>query len=119
MQAFIIEHEVTLRLIAAATLFALMAFWEIAAPRRANLYSRRQRWLPNLGLMVLGTLLLRLGFPFLAVFFANQVEQWHWGVFNVTGINDPVSGFWSGWLAIVLAIVLLDLGIYTQQPDVA
>ena len=35
--------------------FALVALWELASPRRVLLLSRRQRWTANLGIVLLNT----------------------------------------------------------------
>jgi hypothetical protein len=43
--------------------FAIVALWELAAPRRALTVSKALRWGSNLGLVALNTLVLRLVFP--------------------------------------------------------
>ena len=44
-------------------IFAVMAVWEMLAPRRALALSKWMRWGNNIGLVVLNTVLLRLLFP--------------------------------------------------------
>ncbi|HSG66253.1 MAG TPA: sterol desaturase family protein [Gammaproteobacteria bacterium] len=84
-----------------------MALWELAAPRRSAGPSRAQRWPGNLGLVVVDTALLRLVFPAAAVGFAILVEQRGWGL--LPSIELPT------WLAVVVAVLFLDLIIYLQH----
>ena len=49
---FALTNEAAIRLSAFFGIFALMAAWEVAAPRRARLHSRGVRWTANLGLVV-------------------------------------------------------------------
>jgi sterol desaturase/sphingolipid hydroxylase (fatty acid hydroxylase superfamily) len=107
MNDFILTHELTIRLSAFLGIFALMALWEVAAPRRQRLIPRLQRWSANLGIVVLYTLLLRLLFPAAAVGMAAFASSQGWGLFNFLD--------WPFWLELVGAIVLLDLVIYLQH----
>ena len=107
MTEFILAHELTIRLGAFFGIFASMALWEILLPRRRLLFSKLQRWLNNLSLVVLNTLLLRLLFPAAAVGMASYAEIHGWGLFNAVPL--------PGWLAVVLSVVLLDLVIYLQH----
>jgi hypothetical protein len=52
-----LAHEPAVRLAAFFGVFALMAMWEAAAPRRARLLPRRVRWLHNLALVALNSLI--------------------------------------------------------------
>ena len=104
---FALANEVAIRLAAFFGIFALMAAWEVAAPRRSRLHSRAVRWTANLGLVVLNTVLVRLVFPFAAVAFATLAAQRGWGLLN--NIDLP------GWLALVLAVVAMDFAIWLQH----
>jgi sterol desaturase/sphingolipid hydroxylase (fatty acid hydroxylase superfamily) len=86
---------------------ALMAFWEILAPRRPQGIGRRVRWPSNLGVVVVDTLVLRLIFPTAAIGAALLAEQRGWGLFNVLAAPR--------WLAILASVLLLDLTIYLQH----
>lgn len=107
MKEFLLTHEPVIRLGAFAGVFAAMALWEMWAPRRGQIIGRAQRWLGNLGIVVLNTVLLRLLFPAAAVGVALTAEAKGWGVFQA--VDAP------GWLAVVGAVVLLDLVIYLQH----
>lgn len=107
MADFILSNEPVIRLGFFICIFALMACWEILAPRRKPLYGRLRRWPSNLGIVVLNTLLLRLLFPTAAVGAALLAEQGGWGMFNYYRLPF--------WLAVLASIVLLDLIIYLQH----
>jgi sterol desaturase/sphingolipid hydroxylase (fatty acid hydroxylase superfamily) len=103
----ILSHEPIIRLAAFAGILAGMAAWEVLAPRR-DLHARRlRRWPNNLAIVVLDTLLVRLAFPLTAVGLALLAETRGWGLFNAFAV--------PGWLAIPLAVILLDLAIYLQH----
>src|SRR3954471_11435436 len=50
-----------------ACVFALMAAWEVIAPRRRQTVGRLWRWPNNLGVVVIDTVAVRLLFPTAAV----------------------------------------------------
>lgn len=99
--------EAALRLAAFFGVFAAMALWEVVAPRRRPAHPRRVRWLANLGLVVLNSVVLRLLFPVAAVGFAAVAAERGWGLFNA--LQAPY------WLAFGLSLLLLDLAIYFQH----
>jgi len=103
----LLAHEPAIRLGAFAGIFALMALWELVAPRRRQAIGRLWRWPSNLGVVVLDTLLVRLAFPTAAVGVALLAETRGWGLFP--GLNAPP------WLAVIAAVILLDLAIYLQH----
>lgn len=84
-----------------------MALWEVAAPRRRQEIPRLFRWSNNLGVVVVDTFAVRLLFPVAAVGLAVVAGDRGWGLFNI--LDVPY------WLAVVLAIVALDLAIYLQH----
>jgi sterol desaturase/sphingolipid hydroxylase (fatty acid hydroxylase superfamily) len=85
---------------------ALFALWEMAAPRRRDI-GRGVRWVSNLGIVIVDTIVLRLVFPAAAVGFAATAADRGWGLFNL--VEAP------GWLAFVAALVVLDIAIYAQH----
>ncbi len=107
MTAFLMEHEAVLRLASFFGVFALVAAWEIWAPRRALTVPKSARWANNVGLVVLNTIVLRLLFPAAAVGMAAYAAEHGWGLFN----NLPIPL----WLAVALSVVALDLVIYLQH----
>ena len=102
-----LAHEPTVRLSAFFGMFALMALWETAAPRRARLLPRRVRWLHNLALVVLNSLIVRLLFPLAGVGFALLAADRGWGLLNAFALPF--------WPAFVLSLIALDFVIYLQH----
>jgi sterol desaturase/sphingolipid hydroxylase (fatty acid hydroxylase superfamily) len=107
MNEWLLQHEGAIRLVSFACILAVMAGWELLAPRRPLHESKAVRWVSNLGLVVVDTLLLRLLFPVLAVGMATLAAQEGWGLLNRTAL--------PAWLAFVLAVVMLDGVIYLQH----
>jgi sterol desaturase/sphingolipid hydroxylase (fatty acid hydroxylase superfamily) len=87
--------------------FALVALWELASPRRALLLTRRQRWTANLGIVLLNTVIVRLLFPAAAVGMAALGVEKGWGL-----LNNYAVPF---WLAVPLAVVAMDFVIWLQH----
>jgi sterol desaturase/sphingolipid hydroxylase (fatty acid hydroxylase superfamily) len=102
-----LAHEPAIRLAAFAGVLAVMLLWEALNPRRAPGPGNTVRRLNNLALVGIDTLLLRLAFPVLAVGFAGEMAQRGIGLFNAAALPD--------WLAVLIAIILLDLAIYWQH----
>jgi sterol desaturase/sphingolipid hydroxylase (fatty acid hydroxylase superfamily) len=107
MSELILDYELVIRLSAFFTIFALMALWEILSPCRKLRYPRSQRWLGNIGIVVLNSLLLRLLFPTAAVAMAVFTKEAGWGVLNLVSLPP--------WVAMVVAIIALDMVIYLQH----
>ena len=107
MTEFIQGNEVVIRLSVFFGVFALMAAWELLAPRRALTQSKARRWYANLGIVVLNTVLARMVFPLAPVAVAVVAAERGWGVFNIAGVAPGV--------ALVAAVVILDFAIYLQH----
>src|SRR5262249_58986500 len=99
--------EIPIRLAAFAGVVAVMAAWELRAPRRRQAAERPLRWSSNLGIVVLDTVLVRILVPTTAVGIALVAEERGWGLFHAFAVPT--------WIAVVLAIVILDLAIYLQH----
>lgn len=107
MTETLLSIEVSIRLGFFFGVFAAMAAWELAAPRRRLTQSKAVRWYSNLGIVVLNTVLARIVFPLAPVAVAIVAAERGWGIFNV--IDIPPG------LAIVAAVVILDFAIYLQH----
>ena len=77
------------------------------APRRPTHIGRRARWPANLGIVALNAVLVRLLLPTTAVALAMAGEREGWGLLHHVDL--------PGWLALVLAVVALDLVVYLQH----
>ncbi|MEX0839836.1 MAG: sterol desaturase family protein [Parvibaculum sp.] len=107
MTEFLSLHEPLFRLTIFATVLAAMVLWELAAPRRILRMSRWQRWPTNMALSALGTLLVRLALPLVAVATAIEAERQGLGLFNWAGAPTV--------LAIPLSMIMLDALVYAQH----
>jgi sterol desaturase/sphingolipid hydroxylase (fatty acid hydroxylase superfamily) len=103
----VLSNELAIRVAAFASVLAAIAAWEVVAPRREQVIGRVTRWPSNIAVVVLNTLLVRLVFPMTAVGLALLAEVRHWGLFHTFGV--------PAWVAIPLAVILLDLAIYLQH----
>ncbi len=103
--------EPVLRFSAFAGILLAMALMELAIPRRKLGASKARRWLTNFSIVVIDTLIVRLmgmlAVPLVAVAAAVYAEQQGLGLFNVVQ--------WPGWLKFLLALLILDLGIWFQH----
>lgn len=101
------QLEQFIRLSVFAGVLLLVALWEIIAPRRPLLDSKRKRWFTNLTLVVIDTIAIRLLFPILPVALAYIAETRGWGIFNVMQM--------APWLKFMLSFLILDFVIYIQH----
>ena len=104
---WVLTHEVSIRLGFFFGVFGIVALWELAAPRRTLTVSKPMRWLSNLGLVVLNSVMLRLLFPAAAVGVAVFAGGQGWGLFNY--VDSPL------WLASIVSVVVMDLVIWLQH----
>src|SRR5262245_62073929 len=102
-----ISGEPALRLAVFAGVLLVTAAAEALLPRRRPAAGKSLRWVNNLALVGLNTVVARLLLPLGAVGLAVVAERRGWGLFNNVAV--------PGWLAVVLSVVLLDLIIYLQH----
>jgi sterol desaturase/sphingolipid hydroxylase (fatty acid hydroxylase superfamily) len=107
MSDSLLAHDSLIRLSISAGVFAVMAAWEVLAPRRDVRIRRGMRWPGNIGVIVLDTLVVRLLFPLTAVGLALVGEARGWGLFHA--IDLPA------WAGVLSAVIALDLAIYLQH----
>jgi len=104
---YLVDHEGAVRLAAFGAVFALMAAWEVAAPRRALALPKGRRWLANLGVTLLDAVLVRVLFPTATVGVALAAGERQWGLLNALAVPAP--------LAFALSFIALDLVIWVQH----
>lgn len=107
MNAFMLQHELAIRLACFFGVFGGMALWEFAAPRRRLTVPKLLRWANNLALIMLNSVLLRALFPAAAVGVAAFAARQSWGLLNYFAV--PL------WMTIPVSVVLLDFVIYLQH----
>ena len=85
---------------------AVVAVWEVVAPRRTLTDCKGRRWFANLSMVVIDTAAVRLLLPVLPVGMALMSQERDWGILNLVMLPARIE--------IVLAIVALDFVIYLQ-----
>ncbi len=104
---WILGHEIPVRLSFFFGVFAIIAVWEIRAPRRKLNVSKGVRWINNLSLTFLNSFILRILFPTAAIGVALVAQQKGWGLLN--------SYEFSFWFSVVIAVIAMDFVIYLQH----
>jgi sterol desaturase/sphingolipid hydroxylase (fatty acid hydroxylase superfamily) len=104
---FILANEPALRLAFFVGIFALIALWELLAPRRVLTLPKASRWASNLGLVGLNTVLLRVLFPFAAAGAALFCAEHRWGLLNYFEVPFAIAA--------PLAVIALDFVIWLQH----
>jgi sterol desaturase/sphingolipid hydroxylase (fatty acid hydroxylase superfamily) len=111
MDGLLGQSDGLIRLLAFAAVFLLMAAIELIRPKRRLSVSKPRRWLTNLGIAGVDTLVLRLmaalTVPVAAVaaaFFAKE---------RGLGLLNQVD--WPYWVKLVTALLALDLAIWFQH----
>lgn len=103
----LIANEPLIRLGVFGAVFAVMALWELLAPRRVLSVSKGLRWFSNLSIVAINTGLARVLLPMAPVAFAALAADRGWGVLNLSD--------WPVWLELVVAVVVLDFAIWLQH----
>lgn len=88
-------------------LLLVIILWEIVVPRRQLSYTRQRRWLTNISLSILNTLLVRFSLGATAFITATAAFEHGWGLLNIVLLPS--------YLSVIITIVLLDLAIYGQH----
>src|SRR5882762_7870178 len=107
METFLLGHEPTVRLGVFLGIFAIIAVWELATPRRTLRVRKALRWTHNLALTMLNVVLVRAALPVAAIGVAAFAAERGMGLFNLFHAPDL--------LAIPLSVLALDLAIYLQH----
>lgn len=111
MDGLIGQSDGAIRLAIFVSVFLVMALIELGWPKRKLVVSKRRRWLTNVGIAVAGSVVLRLmamlAVPVAAIAAAFYAGQHHIGLLNQLS--------WPEWIKIVVALLVLDLSIWTQH----
>jgi len=102
--AFLLSNDPVIRLGFFLGMFALMAAWELFAPRRVLGVSKPVRWTHNVSLAIINVLSVRVLFPSAAVGVAVFADERSVGLLNMFAI--PYL------LAFILSLLALDLTMY-------
>ena len=101
------NNEVTIRLGIFLGVLITMAAAELLFPKRHQNPQRQTRWLRNLSLVAIDTVLVRILVPFTAAGLAIWAQAHSVGLFNLLE--------WPFTLTLIVSIVALDLIIYGQH----
>lgn len=102
--------ETTIRLMAFGAIFAIMAIWEVAAPKRRRILTRSARWVTNWAISIANagvTAAMKAGMGAAAVLAALHAAESGIGLLNALD--------WPVWLEVLIAFVVLDFAIWFQH----
>ncbi len=106
--AFVMQNEAQIRMGFFFGILAVMAVWEIIAPRRALTVSKTVRWVNNLGLVFFNSFIVKFVIPTSSIGLAAYAVNQGWGLFNFY-TEIPL------WVAMLASIVIMDFVIYLQH----
>ena len=101
------NRELIIRLGFFITIFITLTLWEIMKPRREQLVSKKLRWMHNLAIALLDTVIIRLLLQVVPVSLALLAQHRGWGLLNKIDLPSSVE--------VVVAVIALDLTIYLQH----
>ncbi len=101
------EHEPYIRLSIFAGLLAFFALLEIWLPNRKVNLKKSMRWGRNLGMSILGAVMIKILLPVTLIQVALYAETMQIGLLHIL----PIPSF----LSILIAMIVLDLAIYVQH----
>ncbi len=88
-------------------ILVIMALWEVVLPKRALTVSKGWRWVNNLGIIVIDSVMIRLLTPAAALGMALAAQQKGWGLLNHFSVPEVP--------AVIIGILFLDMVIYLQH----
>ena len=107
MTRWLLEHQADLQSYLWLAAFGVVAVWETFLPRRAFAVPDGARWIQQLTLVALGSVVIRICMPLAAFALAALAEQRGFGLLNVVGAPS--------WLALLVGVIALDLANYAQH----
>lgn len=97
----------TIRLVIFIGVFAVVAIAEWRFPQHGRVQTRRERWVTNIGILMLDVIAVRLSVGAAAYGMAVYAQAHGWGLFNALA--------WPVWLEGFAAFLILDFAIYLQH----
>ena len=110
MFSLIEQYEPFIRLSFFFGILLIMALWETFSPRRIPKVSRPYRWLHNMSLVILNTVLVRVVFPTATVGMALLAEKQGWGILSLLQ--------WPLLVSVLFSVIVLDFMIWLQHVTV-
>lgn len=99
--------ETALRLGSFFGMLIIMGVAETVWPRRRLISSKGRRWVSNLSVSLISTVLLRLILPLVPSAFAAYCADARIGLLNMVTL--------PGWVTVLLSVLVLDMTIYWQH----
>jgi sterol desaturase/sphingolipid hydroxylase (fatty acid hydroxylase superfamily) len=117
MESWIIDHATAIRLSCFFGLFILMAVLEAKLPRRAHDLKqvRGMRWLNNISLAIIASVITRLILPISLVSFAIVCQNSSWGLFNQAFFDQEFLLPINSLTIFIVSLILFDCIIYWQH----
>jgi len=107
IQNLIIDNEVSIRLFCFFGIFVIMAILESIFTKRELLLSKNKRWINNISLVFLNTIIIRILFPTATIGVSMYAHNNGIGLFNIIDLTITST--------IIVSIILMDLIIYWQH----
>lgn len=101
------SDSISIRLFFFVLGLVLFALWEWRFPRKALTQNKTVRWVNNISLIGLNSMILTLAMPVLAFDAALLAQDLKFGLFHLTPLPS--------WLIVVISVILLDMIIYFQH----
>lgn len=103
----LMDQQAEIRLSVFLGLFAIMALWEIMAPRRGLVRPKGERWVANILLTAINAAMVRFTVPVLTTGAAFMAAENEWGLLNQVSLPYPA--------AVIVSVIALDMLIYFQH----
>ena len=107
MEDWLFAHHAGVQSSLLLAIVGCVLVWETWLPRRAFALPLARRWLNHVALWVAGSLVVRLLIPLAGFSVAGWAQREGWGLLNVFAL--------PGWLAVLIGVLAIDLGLYTQH----
>jgi sterol desaturase/sphingolipid hydroxylase (fatty acid hydroxylase superfamily) len=107
MHTLIVDNALSIRLVCFITIFTVMFIWELLAPKRPLSAPKGLRWINNISLTIINSLVVGVILPFTVVGAAILSETNASGIFNMFNLSSLYAG--------ILSIIILDFTIYAQH----
>jgi sterol desaturase/sphingolipid hydroxylase (fatty acid hydroxylase superfamily) len=106
-EQWLIANEPLVRVSVFVAILSIMMLLEVVSPKRVLSCQKSMRWMNNISLVILNTVLMRLLLPFAAVAVAWHAVDKNLGLFNLLAFPT--------WIEVILSVLILDLIIYWQH----
>jgi len=103
----LLKHASTIYLVDYFGLIVVVSLLECIIPRRPASEYLKMRWLGNIGIAILDTVIIRVFFPVLTLGMAALSADRGWGLFN--RVHLPL------WFQVLVVVMAIDLSNYCQH----